>query len=59
MRCNADQEWAVFFAARLATEQVQQRYITVVEAEMREGIGEIISLAGVPEVMGKGTARRA
>jgi integrase len=34
-----------------ATEQMQQHYSTVAQAEMREGIAKIISLAGVREAM--------
>lgn len=34
-----------------ATEQMQQRYSTVDQTEMRQGIARIISLAGVREAM--------
>jgi hypothetical protein len=36
------------------TEQMQQPNSTVAQAEMGEGIAEIISLAGVREAMGAG-----
>jgi integrase len=37
-----------------ATEQMQQHYSTVAQAEMRQGIAKIISLAGVREAMNPG-----
>ncbi len=37
-----------------ATEQMQQHYSTVAQAEMRDGTAKIISLAGVREAMKAG-----